>query len=564
MSVTYLKQSDFDSGSYRIKTGGRYELMSNITFNPPYGVASTRPDTPINGFWFCAISIETNDPVEIDGNGYTIMESAHYRDANLVGIFSLILLGNNSFSGALFGASESRYPDTFSYQAAQDVTIENVKFGLSSHFGIRGMNNTNVWISQCTFLENFFACINLQGCVNFNVKCNSFYGTSTPTNVTMEDSQLYLVRLILSVFIQQGVPGAADYLNALNAYVVSHPERFNRIVEFPSNQYGIFINAGSTSPFPFPITQEQNIIGQLTVSGRPSNSGNICDNKFYNFHVRGYERVGLDSNRLDGVTTSIQMTLFGLNGTLEWIDAFDLDTGSFAPNPFLQAMCFVIDVIYPSLPPQALALLPANTLTIAQSILTSDQNTFFSNAAPKLGLGDDGNPVKGLFGIRLSASTDINVVKNKMKYFVSDGPAALTTADVPGYDLVTNPLPVIRYKGNDVWFFGAELCDTVKIEKNQFDHLESAFGYTHGVDMANLDKNINVLKTCVQNLDAPNTVETETMDAGDTFGFSVFDEGGPINIANCTAKCLTSGGSVLPFPTPSVNITLTNTVTEGC
>jgi hypothetical protein len=564
MSTTFLTQADFDTGSYRIKTGGRYELMSNIVFNPPFGLASTRPDTPVNGFWFCAISIETQDPVEIDGNGYTISESNVYREANLTGLYSHILLGNNSFSGALFGASESRYPDTVAYEAARDVTIENVKFGSASHFGIRGMNNDNVWISQCLFLDNFFSCISLQGCVEFNIKCNSFYGVNRETTVTVEDSQLYLLRLILSQFIEQGVPGAEAYLNALNAYVITHPERFDRIQEYPSNFYGVFVNAGTTSPFPFPISPLDNDIGKAVTDGRSSVHGSICDNTFYNFQVRSFERIGLNSNVQLPPGTSIQMTFFGLNGVLEWLDAFDLDTMTFAPNPFLQAMCFLIAVIYPTLPPQVQALLPSNTLTIAQSVLNADQATFFSNAAPQLGLGDDGNLAKGLFGIRLSASQDIKVLDNRMKYFVSDGPAAMTTANIPGYDLVTNPLPVVRFKGNDAWFIATELCSDITIVRNQGDRLESTHGYVHGIDMANLDSNVNVRCNCVQNLSAPNTIVTETMDAGDAFGFEVSNESGLITFIKNSTKCLQAGGSVSPFPSPSETITLACNTINGC
>lgn len=564
MSITYLSQSDFSTGTFRIKQGGEYRLASDIVFNPPYDVASTRPDTPANGFWFCAISVETSEPVVIDGCWRTLSESDEYQEANLVGIYSNILLGNNSFSGSLFGASESFYPDTTAYVAANNVTLKRIVLGASSHFGVRGQNNSNIVIRNCAFRDNRFACINLQGCVNFEITDNTFEGVKKSTTVTVEDSQLYLVRLILSSLVQFGVPGAAEYLANLNIYVEEHPERFDRVVQYPSNFYGIFINAGLTSIFPFPINEQQNALGQALSGGRPSTNGKIENNHFSDMQVSAFERIGLNSNDQNGITTSIQLTLFGMNGVLEWQDAFATDSTTFSPNPFLQALCFVIAVFYPQLPDAIKALLPVNTPVIAQSVLQNDATTFFQNAAPILGLGDDTNLIKGLFGIRLSGSNNIQLRKNKMCRFSSTGPKPLTTNDIKSYSLVTNPLPVVRFEGNDVWFVGAEICDQIDISDISCKDMKTRHGYAHAIHFANLDSNIKVSCTKVKNVKAPNKCVTQTMDAGETFGFEVENEAGSISIYRCTTKCLKAGGEVEAFPKPSENVTVKKSRKRPC
>lgn len=311
MNTVYLCQNDFESGTYRITQGGKYVFKTDVIFDPLFGESSVRPDTPINGFWFAAISVETKEPVIIDGNGHTLEESENYYNANLAGIYSDILLGNGSFSGSLFGASEARYPETSSYFAADNVTIRNLHFGLSSHFGIRGMNNTNVVIRKCRFQDCFIACVNLQGCQNYKIEHNYFKGTTRPNSVTAVDATLYLTRLVLFSLIQQGVPGAQEQLDLLNVFVAENPERFNRVQNYPSSLYGLFLNAGVTSVVPFPLTEETNAFTKALVDGRDTTDGIIRKNTFEDFICQADERVSIVSD----TGQSIQLTLFGLSGT---------------------------------------------------------------------------------------------------------------------------------------------------------------------------------------------------------------------------------------------------------
>jgi len=96
---------------------------------------------------------------------------------------------------------------------------------------------------------------------------------------------------------------------------------------------------------------------------------------------------------------------------------------------------------------------------------------FYENASPLLGIGDDGNLMKGLFGMRLASVKRTLVRKNKMNNFQTLGPAALTPEDVPGYENVVNPLPLVRFLGNDAWFASMELCDDIKFVKNKMEDM---------------------------------------------------------------------------------------------
>ncbi len=64
--VIALRQSDFDSGTYRITESGYYYLTENILFEPIPNEELSRSDKPQTD-WFAALSVEC-DNVIIDLN----------------------------------------------------------------------------------------------------------------------------------------------------------------------------------------------------------------------------------------------------------------------------------------------------------------------------------------------------------------------------------------------------------------------------------------------------------------------------------------------------------------
>lgn len=153
-NVVILTNDDFKDGTYRIRQCGTYILDDDIELNmnseddwwPTEDQQADRNLYPSTNFigafsmgFFAGISIEHND-VTIDLNEHTLsMAHDFYVQQRF---FSLIELGSKPFiSGqgpANFGSLDVEYPD--------NVIIRNGILGLSSHHGIHGNHNGNVYI----------------------------------------------------------------------------------------------------------------------------------------------------------------------------------------------------------------------------------------------------------------------------------------------------------------------------------------------------------------------------------------------------------------------------------
>jgi len=567
--VFILRQCDFATGTYRIKCSGTYKLVENIVFNPPFGSASLRPDTPINGFWFAIISVEIDD-VEILGQGFDFTVSSTYMDAYLVGSFSELLFGNNQFAGSLFGGGGVQYPDTTAYVAANNVTVRNLNVvGAGSHFGMMGNNNNNIYIDNCTISDcqvvNFYG----QGIQTLEITNTLFTGSTTPIIINMEITQLILMREQLANFIADGVPGAAAQLAALEAYVLANPARFNPPPQdFPTSNYGIFLTTGATAIFPFPMTSCTIPITEAFADGRNGENVYINNCTFDNFTSDFFEVVDIGSNvplntpigcSPPPILATWPLVIFGTFGSLQWKDAFD-SLGNFAPNAFLQSLTFITNFVYGTFPPSLQALVPANSLQIFDSILNSNEAEFNANAAPIVSAQSDGTPnAKGLFGMRLVGQNNIRTNNIRMTNFNSTGPKPIDPTTLPGYENLASPLPAERSRGNDAWFCAFEVCKNVTSSNHDNDTINSVHGYVFNTDLANECANVTISSSSVINMSAPNTdINLPTLDAGDVNGFVVEDETAGIIFENLTTTNLTGGGTVTQFSPPSGTVTLIN------
>lgn len=553
-NVVYLTKKDFKNGTYRIRNPGTYRLAECINFDPKYGSDTPRPDVPKNGFWFAAISIET-DNVILDGCGHEIRESTYYQKKNLVGALALVLLGNSTFSGLLFNFANATYKGETEYVAANNVTIKNMRFGISSHFAIRGENNNNVNIENCIIEEAQSAAINLQGPINLVIKDIKIYGSTKPVLVQMDKAQLYLAQQTLAQFIQLGIPGAAEQLVALNKYAKHHCERFNEIFVHPSTNYGIFLYSGTTSLFEFPMTTTTNISANILSDGRSPENVTINNVSLKGFKTLSHERVAIGTN-IQGLQISAVL-LVGLIGIMQWKDAFDKNN-KFKPNDFLKSLAYIFNIIYQQLPPIFKLSLPANTQDIITSILTDDETLFNNNAAPIVGEGDDGIPMKGLFGMRITASKNVNIKDIHMEDFSSEGPVGIIPELLPGYNNLVATQPIVRFRGNDVWFSSYELTDDSKYYHASLNDISSVHGYTFGIDVASEDKNILIDCTTIKNIKAPNTDTSDVTNLGDAHGVSVENNVGIITIKNTTVNHISAAGEAIPFPNPTETIILKN------
>jgi len=165
----HLTQSDFDAGTYRIKTPGTYYLDENIVFEPTTpnmfpDITSTEYHHTLGYFlgFFAALAVETNGVV-IDCQGNKLEMSAEFHKHQR--FFALIELGSKPF---IMGAG----PPPFSrpqmnpqqFVAPNGVVIQNCELGLSSHYGIHGNDAQLALIHDITCKDFEVACISLNNC----------------------------------------------------------------------------------------------------------------------------------------------------------------------------------------------------------------------------------------------------------------------------------------------------------------------------------------------------------------------------------------------------------------
>ena len=177
---TEVKQDDFLTGSYVIKTPGIYKLTENIEFNPNSHsfLNSNHQDAitlrnsnnlslPVSSYYtgdvlpsqfstynprafglgfFAAIVIQSKDVI-IDLNGFEIKQSKEH--ALQQRFFSVFELADQPFI-------PSQGPHSFGNELipATKCCIKNGTIGLSSHHGIHGNNNIDILLKDIIF-QNF-------------------------------------------------------------------------------------------------------------------------------------------------------------------------------------------------------------------------------------------------------------------------------------------------------------------------------------------------------------------------------------------------------------------------
>lgn len=567
---TRLTSSNLSTGTYRIKTGGEFILSEDLTFNAPVGTASTRFDTPLSGFWFAGITVETAEAVVIDGAGHTLRVDPKYTASNAFGSFAVLLLGNNQFSGALFGGASGSFPDTPSYIAARKVTIKNLRIvGGGSHFGIMMNNNDDVVISNCVVEDCQVANIYGQSPQRLSIRDSVITGSTTPVTVRMEQTQLVLMRKTYAGMIAGNVPGAAAQLALLEAYVAANPARFDPALTppqaYPSTYFGIFIVPGPTSLFAFPMNGVTSATSASFVDGFRNGAfgQNITiDNcTIADCNTLFDEIVTIGSNIPKSAVFPLSgwpLIIFGLFGGIQWKDAFT--AGVFAPNEFLRSIVFIMNYVL-NIPAPLPPILPANQQNIFTAILTKPVTPastllFNNNAAPLVSGQSDALVAKGNFAMRICAAENVSVTNVRIRNIVATQtllPIDQTT--LPGFGSLSAPHPAERSRGNDVWAISLEGCKNVHIPDSKISAINSTRGYVFGIHSAGEEYNVKMLNCEIAGMSAPNTTVTPVIDAGDVFGYPVENNLGPISAENCTITGLDGPGTVQPFFTVSTAAT---------
>ncbi len=165
--ITYLKQKDFDSGTYLISNPGHYVLYEDITFNPnPHADYMPLPNTiyqNMPGFvlgFFAAIAIYSEN-VYLNLNGKTLRASEIFILQQR--FFSLIELANSPF---IFGQGPGAFSSSTSFQSSKNVIIRNGTLSRNSHHCIHGNSTFNLLLENLTCRDFEFIGIALNGSEN--------------------------------------------------------------------------------------------------------------------------------------------------------------------------------------------------------------------------------------------------------------------------------------------------------------------------------------------------------------------------------------------------------------
>ena len=176
-STVYLKQTDFDNGTVRLKWPAYYIFNENIVFNPNPGLLSEggkdwmptqeqmsggknaeypgMPYGPYDLGFFAAITVEAKNII-INLNGYTLCQSKEHHIQQR--FYANIELASTPFipkqGPANFGDS---------IVSADNCWITNGYLGLSSHHGIHGNGMKNCIIENLNIYDYEVGAISING-----------------------------------------------------------------------------------------------------------------------------------------------------------------------------------------------------------------------------------------------------------------------------------------------------------------------------------------------------------------------------------------------------------------
>jgi hypothetical protein len=221
--VIELTQSNFVSGTYRIRKSGYYKLTENIVFNPnsskwdgvkligddwnPTSVQTTggasaqypiAPYGPYHLGFFTAITIETNNVI-LDLNGFTLSQSIHHYLQQR--FFSLIELSSSPF---ISGQGPTNFGSSVIYP--RNVKVKNGLLGLTSHQAIHGNGMKSIILEDLSIFNYEQAGIALNGGENIIIR-NVCIGKNSHNVFTRATySQARFVRSFVQQLIDIGNP----------------------------------------------------------------------------------------------------------------------------------------------------------------------------------------------------------------------------------------------------------------------------------------------------------------------------------------------------------------------
>jgi hypothetical protein len=474
-SAIPLSQSDFDSGSYRITKPGYYYFTENVSFRPIAEAEATRTDIPPIDAWFTALSVEC-DNVIIDLNTKTFECAQEFINTNSFKVFSLIELSNSPFPHFDFA-----YRGETKLKTAHNVEIKNGIIGRSSHHGIHGNNNSDIYVHDVVIRDWEVAGIALNSLLNGEIKDSVISGIEHKVPFTGQLALMKSAEVMLKNLVRKGDVVAASYMSALQPLITD--PTFNGET-YPSgasegNCFGIFLNRAFDIG---PVVPRHCADG--TVNSVVIDNVTIC-----NVKCEMLEVIGIANNN------GVQLKGFPY-GILRWEDAYP--NGVFAPNALIKAQVYGANAVKPQLYPAG----------FADNILSDqpDEALFLSHVKPVFNADDAGHRMKGAYGIRVDCGHGVTIKDCRIINIQGLGVQGKYLSDIAAnenyafeptrYNADARPFEVGRYTGNDVYGISLAACRNCHVINTKVLECWSRNGHVHGIAVIN-GSEANIFENCI-------------------------------------------------------------------
>ncbi len=516
--VIHLTNKDFISGTYRIKRSATYVLDEDIVFFPSPKLSLERPDFPRDGAWIAAMSVEVGNVI-IEGNGHKLRLSTEWvENINNAPVgFSLLILGNTLFPPTtqsilvdIQSLEKVGFDDIFAFAGETDfivphnLTVRNVSFENSSHFGISGNGETGILIENCRFYDNQVAGMFIGGSQTTVRNCN-IIGRTSGQIVSSRNAQLTAFPHRLARLVQEGINPEQSYqlLQEFQTYLEANPNTVNIVPLMEVPTYGMRIKeiTASSAPPSYGILIENVTVTDINSAPRTVPVlGILC----------GVTSLGLPPPLNSVIPAAVPIRDGGAFGLLEWSDFFDA-SGNFAPNVVAKTGIWLIAN-------NATGELPQEFIN---SVLCTPPNAEVFAAYARPLLTHVGEFLQtGCIGIRVDVATQATIRGCTVSQVYNHGAPILPLQQypanyyppwdpaAPGQKYPINDSNLISlyagnpYRGNDAWGikcegnggFQVENCTVVGVYS---DHGNS-FGIssTTGLSITTLPSNGNIVKDC--------------------------------------------------------------------
>lgn len=487
---TYILDEDIIAGSSTVGDVSNFLDFDRQVGPPPFHF----------GVW-SIISIESDDVI-LDLNGHKLSMTNNF--AMQQRFFSLIELANQPFPTGAAGFTTTIKP-------ANNITIKNGKLTNSSHHGIHGNFNKNVYLENLYISDFEVAGIAINTGYNINIKNTNIDGTSTKVKVLATFAMVQDLKDSLKEILQS--EKYSEYHELAQQYL-SH-EVVQHILDNPgTDDYDITVNPSIEN------------VGQVL-------DGNLFGIYFNNvFSVKDLtncgdksHKINLDNVKIKDIVSNIEEVIgIAHDGLLikdnkgyliRWDYLFD-DNGKLlktnsemrkARLVLVKLQLFCLKVLKNECP----ILNDYIDFKDLEKGLNHYTSSTDMNVFSRGGADSRGHIAKGNFGLRIDGASDVNIndvhIHNVHNYGKKGRKTDDTTYSYFPIGIDKNSEKV--YKGASVTGLSLSHCDNVVVNDTKICKCRSENGFVIGVGLFNNTHNCNINKLDTYKLQVKNEFKSE-------------------------------------------------------